>query len=72
MAEAGWLVPKPISLHCAGSRTGTTVEHVGWLVVTGIPWLVRRGPDLLLYALTVLWRVLSGFDSKNVDCSISD
>lgn len=60
MAEAGWLVPAPVSRHCAGSRAVTTAEHVGWLVVAGIPWLIRRGQDLFPYALAVLWRARRG------------
>ena len=60
MAEAGWLVPAPISPHCAGSRTVTTAEHVGRLVVAGIPWLIRRGQDLFVYVLAVLWRARRG------------
>ncbi|MGH3972563.1 MAG: SGNH/GDSL hydrolase family protein [Pseudonocardiaceae bacterium] len=60
MAEAGWLVPRPIIPYCAGSRTATTAEHVGWLVVAGIPWLIRRGQDLISYALVALWRARRG------------
>jgi lysophospholipase L1-like esterase len=60
MAEAGWLVPRPVSRHCAGSRAVTAAEHVGWLIIAGIPWLVRRGQDLIPYGLVVLWRARRG------------
>lgn len=54
LAEAGVAVPEPVSLVCSGGvRTGT-VEHIGWLVFKGIPWLWRRGRDLLPYAAMVL------------------
>ena len=56
MAEAGWLVPGHINSHCAGNRPVTTTEHVGWLVVAGIPWLIRRSQDLISSALVALWR----------------
>lgn len=60
MAEAGWLVPRSVSRHCAGSRAVTAAEHVGWLIIAGIPWLVRRGQDLIPYGLMVLWRAKRG------------
>ncbi|MGH3976326.1 MAG: SGNH/GDSL hydrolase family protein [Pseudonocardiaceae bacterium] len=60
MAEVGWLVVAPISRHCAGGGAVTTAEHVAWLTVAGIPWLIRRGQDLIPYTLAVLWRAGRG------------
>ncbi|GAA3656929.1 lysophospholipase L1-like esterase [Lentzea atacamensis] len=36
-----------VSLECSGGRELTVWHHVAWLVVKGIPWLWRRGADLL-------------------------
>ena len=45
-----------ISLVCAGGRTPGRIARWGWLVFKGLPWLVRRGHDLVPYALTALLR----------------
>lgn len=46
LADAGFTVPNPVSLQCAGGRTVTPVQRAAWLVLKGVPWLVRRGSDL--------------------------
>jgi len=46
LTEAGYGVPSPVSLECAGGMTVTTAQRVTWLLVKGVPWLVRRGRDL--------------------------
>jgi lysophospholipase L1-like esterase len=56
LAEAGALLPGEVSLECAGSRPISRLDHVAWLVVKGIPWLFRRGGDLVPYALATLIR----------------
>ncbi len=45
LAAAGFAVPHPVSLDCAGGREVTAVHRVAWLVLKGVPWLVRRGRD---------------------------
>lgn len=47
-------VAEPVSLTCAGGRRVTTAHRVAWLVVKGVPWLVRRGRDLGPVILTGL------------------
>jgi hypothetical protein len=36
-----------VSLECSGGRELTVWHHVAWLLLKGIPWLWRRGADLL-------------------------
>ncbi|WP_253258584.1 SGNH/GDSL hydrolase family protein [Pseudonocardia sp. N23] len=47
-------VPEPVSLTCAGGRRVTAAHRIAWLVVKGVPWLVRRGRDLGPVILTGL------------------
>ncbi|UIJ63925.1 SGNH/GDSL hydrolase family protein [Amycolatopsis acidiphila] len=54
LAEAGVAIVEPVSLVCSGGIRPRTVDHVGWLVVKGIPWLWRRGRDLLPYAAGIM------------------
>jgi lysophospholipase L1-like esterase len=54
LAEAGVAIVEPVSLLCSGGIQPRTVDHVGWLVVKGIPWLWRRGRDLLPYAAAIM------------------
>ncbi len=56
IADAGFAVPAPMSLECGGGLSTGAVEHVGWLVVKGIPWLWRRGKDFLPYAASIMAR----------------
>lgn len=54
LAETGIAIVEPVSLACSGGLRPRTVDHVGWLVVKGIPWLWRRGRDLLPYAARIM------------------
>jgi len=36
-----------VSLECSGGRELTVWHHVAWLMLKGVPWLWRRGADLL-------------------------
>jgi lysophospholipase L1-like esterase len=46
LADAGFVVPQPVTLQCGGGRTVTALHRAAWLVFKGVPWLVRRGRDL--------------------------
>jgi hypothetical protein len=46
LAEAGFAVPCPVGLECAGGRRVTVAHRLAWLVVKGVPWLVYRSRDL--------------------------
>lgn len=46
LADAGFAVPRPVSLLCGGGREVTAMHRAAWLVFKGVPWLVRRGRDL--------------------------
>jgi len=54
----GYRVVAPVSLESQGGRRITIVHRVLWLVFKGLPWLARRGHDLMRYALSVLAREL--------------
>jgi hypothetical protein len=54
LATVGAVVPDEVSLDCADSATISQLQRVAWLVCKGIPWLWRRGQDLVPYALGVL------------------
>ena len=47
LGETGCVIGTPVSLTLEGGREIRTIHHVAWLVVRGIPWLWRRGRDLL-------------------------
>lgn len=36
-----------VSLECSGGRELTVWHHVAWLALKGVPWLFRRGADLV-------------------------
>jgi hypothetical protein len=55
LAAAGASEPGEVSQTCGGSATIRRFDHVAWLVVKGIPWLWRRGTDLLPYLLGALF-----------------
>jgi lysophospholipase L1-like esterase len=55
LAEAGTAVQE-VSLQCAGGRTPGRLARWGWLVFKGVPWLFRRGRDLVPYALSTFVR----------------
>lgn len=58
LAATGLAVPYPVDLACAGGRQLTVAHHLGWLICRGVPWLVRRGRDLLPRAAAVMLRDL--------------
>lgn len=43
---AGFAVPAPVNMVCGGGREVTAAHRAAWLVVKGVPWLVRRSRDL--------------------------
>lgn len=45
-ADAGFAVPQPVGQQCAGGREITAAHRIAWLVIKGLPWLIRRGSDL--------------------------
>jgi lysophospholipase L1-like esterase len=51
LAAKGTTVHREVSLQCAGGRTPGRVARWAWLVFKGLPWLCRRGRDLIPYAL---------------------
>ncbi|MGH3864605.1 MAG: SGNH/GDSL hydrolase family protein [Pseudonocardiaceae bacterium] len=60
LAGVGIAVPHPVDLTCSGGRRLTAAHHVGWLACQGVPWLVRRGRDLLPHAAGLVLRDLFG------------
>lgn len=66
LAERGCAIRRPVSLRCSGGRHIRTIDHVVWLVIQGIPWLVRRGRDLVPYAAGILLRSLMADKPENV------
>ncbi len=60
LAGAGIAVPHPVELTCSGGRQLTAAHHVAWLVCHGLPWLVRRGRDLVPHAAALVLRDLLG------------
>lgn len=56
LAGTGTAVLKEVSLQCAGGRDPSRLARWGWLVFKGLPWLFRRGQDLVPYALSTFLR----------------
>ena len=56
LSEAGFAVPGPVSLARSGGRDVTALHHLVWLLLKGLPWLWRRGRDLVPYAASIAWR----------------
>ena len=56
LQKAGCEVPQPTSLACSGGAQITPLHHAGWLILKGLPWLVKRGSDLLPHAVAVTTR----------------
>ena len=56
LAALGTAVHQEVSLQCAGGRTPGRVARWAWLLFKGLPWLVRRGKDLVPYALSTFIR----------------
>lgn len=55
LAAAGALVPGEVSQVCLGGREIRSLDRVLWLIVKGVPWVWRRGADLLPYMLDALF-----------------
>ncbi|MBB3053241.1 lysophospholipase L1-like esterase [Prauserella isguenensis] len=58
LAGSGFAVPAPVSLACSGGAASGTVDHVAWLLGKGVPWLWRRGRDLVPHAAGIVARDL--------------
>jgi lysophospholipase L1-like esterase len=56
LATGGVLVPDEVSDRCAGGVVINRLDHILWLIVKGLPWLVRRGADLLPYLIEAALR----------------
>ncbi|MFL6124122.1 SGNH/GDSL hydrolase family protein [Actinophytocola sp.] len=56
LAARGTTVHSEVSLQCAGGRHPGRIARWGWLLFKGLPWLVRRGRDLVPYALSTFVR----------------
>jgi lysophospholipase L1-like esterase len=54
LGSIGAHVPAEVSLVCGGSMRISAFDRCAWMVLKGIPWLWRRGSDLLPYALGVM------------------
>jgi lysophospholipase L1-like esterase len=55
LGEAG-MAAGEVSLDCAGGLVTSTWQHVGWLIVKGIPWLVSRSRDLVPHFVGAMLR----------------
>jgi len=60
LTGAGIDVPYPVELACSGGRKVTTMHHLGWLLLQGVPWLARRGRDFLPHAAALVLRDVLG------------
>ncbi|WP_253841076.1 SGNH/GDSL hydrolase family protein [Actinokineospora globicatena] len=56
LAGRGCAVPTPVSLVCEGGLRAGPLAHVAWLLLKGIPWLCKRGGDLVPHALGIMLR----------------
>jgi lysophospholipase L1-like esterase len=56
LAARGCVIPRPVNLACSGGLQPTAAQHVAWLLLKGIPWLWRRGRDLIPYAAGIMLR----------------
>lgn len=59
LAGAGVDVPGEVDMDRSDGRTCSTADRIAWLIVEGLPWLGRRGRDLLPYAAETVWRDLA-------------
>lgn len=66
-ADAGFEVPHPVTLECSGGLVTGAIDHVGWLLVQGVPWLLRRGKDFLPYAAVLYARSAARSASRRAD-----
>jgi lysophospholipase L1-like esterase len=58
LATGGARVPGEVSQRCGGSAHVSRFDRVLWLIVKGVPWVFRRGLDLLPYLLQALVEAL--------------
>jgi lysophospholipase L1-like esterase len=72
LAEAGFAVPSPVSLARSGGREVTALHHLVWLLFKGLPWLWRRGRDLVPYAASIAWREWRDGRTDSVNARIDD
>lgn len=56
LGEAGCHVPTLTNLECSGGAHITPLHHVAWLILKGLPWLVKRSFDLLPHGIAVTTR----------------
>ncbi|MQA62384.1 MAG: SGNH/GDSL hydrolase family protein [Actinophytocola sp.] len=66
IADAGFAVPAPVSLQTRGGKASGTADHIGWLIAQGIPWLWRRGRDLVPYAASMMVRTAARAAAREV------
>lgn len=52
LTAVGFTVPRPVSLTPGGGHEVTVAQHLLWLLFKGVPWLWRRGTDLVPYAIS--------------------
>lgn len=55
IAQAG-IAAGEVSLTCQGGLVVTRTQRVAWLIAKGIPWLIRRGTDLVPHLAATLLR----------------
>ena len=55
VARAG-MAAGDVSLACAGGLEVTRTQRVAWLIVKGIPWLLRRSTDLVPHLVVTMVR----------------
>jgi lysophospholipase L1-like esterase len=54
LRDAGFHSAREVSLVCTGGLQITPLHHAAWLVAKGIPWLWRRGRDLVPFAIRIM------------------
>ncbi|WP_242613621.1 SGNH/GDSL hydrolase family protein [Herbihabitans rhizosphaerae] len=68
--EFGCVVPNPVSMVCSGGANPGPIQHVAWLLIKGLPWLARRGRDLLPYAMVIIVRSLLGMEHSRPPATV--
>ncbi|SFS70487.1 Lysophospholipase L1 [Saccharopolyspora flava] len=56
LAAQGLAVPVEVSLTCSGGVPVTRLDHVRWLLIKGVPWVLSRARDLAAFSLISLGR----------------
>ncbi|NEE01580.1 SGNH/GDSL hydrolase family protein [Phytoactinopolyspora halotolerans] len=56
LSAAGWPVVQMPSVERDGVVVPSTATDVAWLMTKGVPWVVRRGRDLVPWAATMVMR----------------